>query len=197
MSKRLLINLLLFLSVNTVISQNRLGVFGGISNSVITDGFMEKVNVHADVFGLHVGILYELKMSEKIVFRPKIVYSQQGDRKKTTSNFIDNDDIDYKLDYLNIPLNFKFFQKPYIIAGPQVGYLLSTDKMSTDFGDVKNKLDVGFNLGVGYDFNKFFIELNLFQGLSTLVEIEKVTAQSIAIDGKNAVLQISIGYYFN
>lgn len=75
---------------------------------------------------------------------------------------------------MNVPLNFKFFQKPYVIAGPQIGYLSSTEKLSADYGDVKNNIDYGFNLGVGYDINNFFIELNLYQGLNTLVEIEEV-----------------------
>jgi len=177
-------------------AQNRFGVFGGLNNSVISDGFLKKTYID-DVFGLHLGVLYEYRLSEKIAFRPKIMYSQQGDRKKTSNSFIDANDIDYKLDYLNVPLNFKFFKMPYIIAGPQIGYLLSTEKLSADYGDVKNKIDYGFNLGVGYDINNFFIELNLYQGLSTLVEIEEVFTQSVAVDGKNTVLQLSFGYYFN
>jgi hypothetical protein len=194
--KVIIVSLLFILSFNFIMSQNRFGVFGGVNNSVISDGFFKKTYVE-NGFGLHLGVLYEYGLSEKIVFRPKIVYSQQGDRKKTSNSFIDSDDIDYKLDYINIPLNFKFFQKPYIIAGPQIGYLLSTDKQSADYGDVKSKVDYGLNLGVGYDINNFFIELNLYQGMNTLVEIEEVFTQSVAVDGKNTVLQLSFGYYFD
>ena len=43
-------------------------------------------------------------MLEKIDFRPKITYSQQGDREKSDNGTIDVRSVDYKLSYLNIPL---------------------------------------------------------------------------------------------
>jgi len=194
-SKITIVALFLLVSIG-VSSQNRFGVFAGLNNSSISDGFFEKVNIDGNV-SFHLGALYEYKLAEKIVFRPKLVFSLQGDREKTTNSFMDANDIDYKLTYLNIPLNFKFFNRPYIIAGPQIGFLLSTEKLSSDFGDVENDFDYGINLGTGYDFNSFFIELNVYQGFATLIQFDEVLGQSVAVDGKNTVIQLSVGYYFD
>ena len=108
-------------------SQNRFGIFGGINNSTLSDGFLEKIPI-GKAFGIHVGGLYEYHFNDKISFRPKLTLSFQGDREKTDNTFIDASSIDYNLTYLNVPINFKFFTKPYIIAGPQIGFLVSTKK---------------------------------------------------------------------
>lgn len=52
--------------------------------------------------------------------------------------------------YTNSPLNFKLLSKPYILAGPQIGFLLDTEKKEFDFGDLKS-LDYGLNVGIGTD----------------------------------------------
>ncbi len=187
---------LLFLLPLTMLSQNRFGVFAGANNSTLSDGFLEKIGVEK-ALGLHVGGLYELELSKKITFRPKLMLSLQGDREETSGNYIDASSIDYKLTYINIPLNVKFFSKPYIIAGPQIGILASTKKGERDFGEVKSDLDYGVNLGVGYDFKNIFIELNMYQGLETLIHIESSLGQSVEVDATNTVLQLSLGYYFN
>ncbi|TQD39044.1 porin family protein [Haloflavibacter putidus] len=187
---------LLFLLPITMLSQNRFGVFAGANNSTLSDGFLEKIGVE-NALGFHLGGLYELELSEKITLRPKLMLSLQGDREETSGNYIDASSIDYKLTYINIPLNVKFFSKPYIIAGPQIGILASTKKAERDFGEVKSNLDYGVNLGVGYDFKNIFIELNMYQGLETLIHIESSLGQSVEVDATNTVLQLSLGYYFN
>lgn len=176
-------------------SQNRFAVFGGINNSTLSDGFLEKVPIGKS-FGFHFGALYEYPFNEKIAFRPKLVFSLQGDREKTNNTYIDASSIDYKLTYINIPVNLKFFSRPYIIAGLQIGFLITTSKGDIDFGDVKTNLDYGVNFGLGYDINNFFVEINLYQGFATLVEIEDRFAQSVEVDATNTVFQLSLGYYF-
>lgn len=189
--------LILTLTVSlSVFSQNKFGVFAGVSNSTISDGFLGKFYLGSEMT-FHIGGLYEFELTEKIAFRPKIVYSQQGDREKNDYTFIDVRSVDYKLSYLNIPLNFKFFNKPYLIIGPQIGFLLSTDKQSLDFGDVESNIDYGANLGFGYDFKNIFVEFNIYQGMNTLIETESVNGFATGFDATNTVLQLSVGYYFN
>ncbi len=192
--KKLFITLLTLIPLLSI-SQNKFAVFGGLNSSVISDGFLEQIQ-HNGTISFHIGGLYEYEISDKLVFRPKLVFSQQGDREKTTNSFKDANDIDYKLSYLNIPLNIKIFKTPYVIAGPQIGFLLSTEKLSEDFGDIKSTFDFGINLGIGYDIKDFFIELNFYEGLTTIIELEQVETQSLSVNGKNTVLQLSFGYYF-
>lgn len=191
MKKTLLIGLILLFSFN-VFSQNKIGIFTGINGSSLSDGFLKSGYLGSNSFSFHIGGLYEFRLTEKIAFRPKLLFSQQGDRE----DFDDN--IKYETSYLNIPLNFKFFNKPYLLFGPQVGFLIDTKKKEIDFGDLKT-LDYGLNLGVGIDIKRIFIELNLYQGFNELIAVEyKQTNpfRDIDINATNTVVQLSIGYNF-
>lgn len=149
--------LLLLLTITFVNSQNNFEVFTGINLSTFGDKGLSKIGDFKST-SFHLGIAYEFSINNKISFRPKLIYSQQGDRVKNSKSFYQGNlivnrnfinGIDYKLDYINIPLNFKFFNKTYLIAGPQLGFLLSTKKIDLDFGDIDNKIDLGMNLGLG------------------------------------------------
>ena len=122
--KKIILIAILTISISSF-SQNRFGAFAGVSNSTISDGFLGKFYLGKEMT-FHIGGLYEFEITEKIAFRPKLTYSQQGDREKSDYTYIDVRSVDYKLSYLNIPLNFKFFNKPYLLVGPQIGFLLST-----------------------------------------------------------------------
>lgn len=193
--KKIILIIILIGSISSF-SQNKFGVFAGVGQSTISDGFLGKFYLGSETT-FHFGGLYELQLTEKIDFRPKITYSQQGDREKNDYGTIDVRSVDYKLSYLNIPLSFKFFNKPYLLIGPQIGFLLSTEKQSENFGDVESNFDYGANLGIGYDIKNFFVEFNFYQGMSTLIETESVNGFVTGFDGTNTVLQLSLGYYFN
>jgi hypothetical protein len=169
-------------------SQNRFGVLAGINGTSISKGFLK---TGGDLgYAFHIGALCEIELIDKIVFRPKILYSEQGDNVvKLNKFYVPSHYLDYKLSYLNIPLDIKFFKKPYIIVGPQFGYLVSTKKLNLDFGEVKNKIDFGVNLGMGYDIKNVFVELNIYQGDTEIIIINdsKLT---------NTVIQFSVGYFF-
>ncbi len=167
-------------------AQDKLGVFTGINASSLSDGLLESAYVGSNSFTLHIGAVYERKLTETISFRPKLLFSKQGDRE----DFEDN--LQYETTYINAPLTFKFFKQPYIIAGPQIGYLIDTNKGDIDYGDMQ-KFDYGVNLGLGIDVSDFFIELGLYQGLNTLIEVQD---ESRFIDTKatNTLIQLSLGY---
>ena len=93
-----------------------------------------------------------------------------------------------------MPLEFKFGTKVYFIAGPQVGYLINTEKMSGDFGEVNSELDFGVNLGGGINFSKFFIELSLYKGFSKVYEYVNEYDDTKFLT--NTLVRISLGYNF-
>ena len=149
-------------------------------------------------FGFHFGGVYEYKLNERFTFRPELILSFQGDREETDDTYLDANAIDYKLTYLNIPLNLKFFTKPYVIVGPQVGFLLATEKGRKNFGKVKTNLDYGVNFGFGYNLNhSLFMEFSIYQGVATLIKIEKNWGYASETHATNTLIQLSLGYYFN
>jgi hypothetical protein len=185
---------LLLVCTSAAFSQKNFGVFGGLNYNYLTDGHYASF-LSETSFAIHLGVVYEVKLNEKLSFRPKLMYSQQGDRKKSTIDpYFYVTKLDYKLDYINLPLEFKFGTKVYVIAGPQVGYLINTEKMSGDFGDVNSELDFGVNLGGGINFSKFFIELSLYKGFSKVYEYVNEYDDTKFLT--NTLVRISLGYNF-
>lgn len=84
-------------------AQSGFGVVGGTGLVTTSDGFLESVGFSNSV-GMHLGIFYNLEISEKFSLRPKLLYSQQGGRKDDSSGPISilGESL-YKMDYLAIP----------------------------------------------------------------------------------------------
>ncbi|KQC32182.1 hypothetical protein AAU57_01735 [Nonlabens sp. YIK11] len=175
-------------------SQDKIGIFAGASAVSLSDGILETIGITtSDSFVFHAGVNYETVVTDKISFAPKLVYSQQGDREDDVRG------IQYSTSYINAPLNFKFFNQPYILAGPQIGYLIDTDKRDRDYGDLKT-VDYGLNLGVGFDIKDFFIELNLYQGFNELIDVQfeqRDPFRDVDLQATNTVIQLSLGYNFD
>jgi hypothetical protein len=178
-------------------SQNKFGVFTGINYSYFTDGFAGQIGGE-DSIGLQIGALYEISLNDKISFRPKIIFSQQGDRTKTEYNnysSLDLTQIDYKLNYLNVPLDFKFWNKIYVIAGPQIGFLISEKYEKVFIGKVKSNFELGLNLGTGFKINKMFVEFGIYQGLGTVLNYQYQATGNI-VDVRNGMAKFTLGYNF-
>lgn len=179
-------------------SQNKFGVFTGFNYSYFTDGFAGQIGGE-DAIGLQIGALYEISLNDKVAFRPKIIFSQQGDRTKTEYNglsSIELTQIDYKLNYLNFPLDFKFWNKIYVIAGPQIGFLINQEYENVFVGKVKSNVELGLNLGTGFKINKVFVEFGVYQGLGTVVNYKYGTSGN-TVDVRNGLAKFTLGYNFN
>ena len=141
----------------------------------------------------YVGGLVEIKVSDKFVVQPELVYSSQGTTSKSDSNY------SLQLGYLNIPIMAK-----YIVAegfglevGPQVGFLIAASSKgpggSVDVKDQLSGVDFSLGFGAGYDITENF---NL--GLRYNLGLTKVNKDSVSgsSDVKNSVFQIGVGYKF-
>lgn len=184
--KRFILFFTLFLCYSSNQAQHKFGAVGGIHATTFSQGFLKSFGFHSNSFTFHLGGVYENQITDHIAFRPKLLYSQQGD----LEDF--DDKIQYETAYINVPVNFKFFSRPYLLAGPQFGFLIDTQKNAGDFGDLE-KLDYGANLGIGYDISDFFIELVAYQGLNNLIE---VNFHGRTYHLTNTTIGISLGYFF-
>ncbi len=92
---------------------------------------------------------------------------------------------------MNIPLNFKFFERTYILTGPQIGILLS-EKSNSVIRKVET-FDFGLNLGFGQKIKDFFLEINFYQGLTKFIDVR--TYNDNLGKGTNTLIQFSVGYY--
>lgn len=188
---------LLFCILATAASaQTRFGAVAGINNSFFTEGIAKGFYIEPS-FGMQFGVFAEIPLSNFIHFRPKLVYSQQGDRYRTNVYNYSGElnTIDYKLSYINLPLDFKFGKKVYAVAGPQIGILAGKQAEGIFRSPVQSDIDFGVNLAGGFAFNNLFVEAGLYQGFSTIFQYN-YNATGTRVNANNGAFKLSVGYYF-
>jgi hypothetical protein len=153
--------------------------------------------------GFQVGVVADYALTESFSIAPELLFAQRGWKAKESGLSIST-----TLNYLQLPINalYKFNiaddSKFLVFAGPYFGYGLSgTMKAKYDgesesedlkFGSDDDQLsafDFGVNVGIGYQYNKFFIKAQYNLGLGNL---SNDSDDSI----KNTNIGISIGYLF-
>ncbi|MDO5637902.1 MAG: porin family protein [Myroides sp.] len=163
------------------------------------------------MIGFHVGAFAEIKFNEQFAIQPEILYSAQGSKYEGTFN-----NVEYKYDYINVPILAKYYIVPSfaVEAGPYVGFLMSAKAEGTinymgenvsidsDEKDFSNSIDFGVGAGVSFNLeNGFFVGARYNLGLT---KIGKENSQTIggveisreALDTKNGVIQVGVGYKF-
>ncbi|MGB8491028.1 MAG: porin family protein [Bacteroidales bacterium] len=133
-----------------------------------------KINCDSRI-GFSAGMLIDYQLAKFLSIQPELSYSQKGSKFSGTGTVefegkfysVDEDWI-MQLDYIDFSIMTKISLtksniKPYIIAGPGLGYLLSSKmkvkatvegETSTDSSeaDMFRDLDYYINAGVGFDF---------------------------------------------
>ncbi|WP_290836898.1 porin family protein [Flavobacterium sp.] len=177
--------LLLISSIGSAFAQNKLNAFVGVNYSLFTKGIYKQVSGEQS-FGMNIGANYEIPLNPTIAFRPGLNFAQVGDRTKTTGYYENSiKELDTKLSYVNVPMDFKFWNKIYLIAGPQ---------LSVRVNDAPAKrAEIGFNLGTGFTINKLFFEFGIYQGLTPAME-NIVDFQTGPYDVHNGYAKFLVGY---
>jgi len=171
------------------------------------------------LIGFHVGAFAEIKFNEKFAVQPEILYSAQGAKREGTRNVMGvnvNTNTTSKIDYINVPIMAKYYIAPSfaVEAGPYVGFLMSAKTEGTinsmgenvsiesDDKDFSNSIDFGVGAGASFNLdNGFFIGARYNLGLSKVgkdntLNFGDVDINVEALDTKNAVIQVSVGYKF-
>lgn len=144
----------------------------------------------------HLGLVAEMPIFEKLYFGPEVLYSSQGSKAGDVESL--------KLDYIQIPLMARYYvsQGLNIEAGPQIGFLISSNVESqvvggnVDLNDYLSNFDFGVNFGLGYKLvNGLFIQGRYNLGLANIWDDLQV---GFIEDYKetNTVIQFSLGYMF-
>lgn len=107
--------------------------------------------------GYHIGIFG--KLGNRLYFRPELVY---------TSTKSDYDNGEFDLQKLDAPLlvGIKVLGPFSVFAGPALQYIIDSDFESLNINDIENDFSVGFNFGIGVNFNRFGIDLRYERGFS-------------------------------
>jgi len=147
----------------------RFGLKGGLNFTTLNGGDIS--NTIDSKTGYHIGAVAQFSLGS-FALQPELIYSTQG---------IDN----LNIDYLNLPVLFKlkFAKILSVEAGPQFGFVIN------DTSDIlKPKgFDLSGAVGAGVEISKFFAQIRYNFGLTDAIE---------NTDVRNAVFQVSVGYYF-
>lgn len=228
MIKKLFVILLVFGVVLSMTETNlaqktfKMGIYSGINLAgadrelLYNTTYMRNVSF-SNRMGMVFGVMAELQLAGKLYLQPEFRYIQKGGQVKNEQFFSTSltngiwrevKEVE-KLDYLEVPILFKFAFakpggfKPYILAGPTFGSLSSAEsEIETEGNDEKQNLkvkdffkssDVGVDLGVGFDYPitpkmDLFVDGRFSLGLSEIQETESAYTKY-----KNQGIQVLVG----
>lgn len=188
------------------------GVKGGLNLSTVNGGSFDSPDYRV---GFHAGVVVEFPIADIFSIQVEGLYSQQGyeisdyrdlgigypnpatPRPILGAN--DNPETEYQLDYINVPVLFKFYITEGFSAeaGPQFSFLVSEEYDNRPYEgsgdrntDIFETFDVGATGGVTFQTpSGLFASGRYTQGITDILQNsnQKIT---------NSVFQISVGYKF-
>jgi hypothetical protein len=160
----------------------RFGIMGGLQSASI------RSTISSDgKFGIHLGGVAEIPVSEQFVIRPQLLYSMKGGSSFGSS---------VSLNYIELPVHAVYKAevgngKLFGGIGPYFGFLAGATDEDGDKIDDINSFDAGFSLLGGYELTENKLAFNLFynSGLTNLN-----TGSSISVT--NGTFGLSVAYFF-
>ena len=162
----------------------------GEKNENVTKDELE----NASVLGAVVGLAFELNPGKLLVFQPEVLFSQSGGR-NTYTLLGTTTDVQYKLNYLEVPLLAKVQLGNnggegvglHLAAGPWLGYALggktkttttigssqeivTERKFTFDDEDDARRINYGLIGAAGLSFGKVALDLRYNYGLNNLLD---------------------------
>jgi opacity protein-like surface antigen len=177
---------IVFLAI-PLMAQTQLGIIGGINIANISGDVLDENNQKQSLstssrtaFGI--GGVLDLALSENVSLRFEPMYLQKGAKDEEEVEGVTVTE-KYKFTYIEVPAFIKIAfgtsnTRPYIMAGPSLGFLLSADlefdimgiSASTDLKDAMSSTDFGLGFGGGVNFQletlSIFLEARYALGLS-------------------------------
>ena len=115
--------------------------------------------------GYLLGVNYEFKFSESIRIRPGIEYALKG-----TSITINGAEANSNFDYMEIPVDLIYQAGPlHLYTGPYFAFLTSAKSGSLDLKPNYETMDIGLNVGLGFDISKIGVGAKYGFGLSNIL----------------------------
>lgn len=193
-----LITCFVFTLINAQVVQ--FGIKGGANVSIFGNNVKSKI-------GFQGGGFAKIELSDKFFLQPELLYMQQGLERDNFSLPIPGVTSlvsgNLKITYLNVPLLIKYYpyEKLFLEAGPQIGLLLSAkgnasyegNNYDLDFKDNFKNIDLGMNVGVGYDLSdKFSIAMRYNVGTTKMANTDYVAD----FYNRNSFISLSVAYTF-
>jgi Outer membrane protein beta-barrel domain len=187
----------LFFAGSTLFAQIDFGAKAGvsISNLKFSDGDADTKSLT----GLTLGAFAMYSISEQIQIHTGLIYTGKGcGFKIAAEDEFEGEDPKINISYLNIPIHGVYkipvgggFSENHVLisAGPYLGYAMSAKATPSEIGFNVNRLDLGFDVGAGFQFGKFLAQAQYSMGLSNIgADFED------SYTAKNQTISITLGY---
>lgn len=174
----------------------QIGVRGGANFATVTGDDFDDPDSRTNFYA---GFVAEVPYSERFSLQGEVYYSGQGfDIKDNGDGLFDtSDDVEYQLDYIQIPLMAKVYliKGLNVHAGPQIGFKVNEEidynggqaDISDDLSQT-NDVDFSIVAGAEYKFNSgFFVQARYNYGFTEVVE---------DYDVHNSYFQAGVGLMF-
>ena len=182
-------------STNAQDGAMQFGVKGGLNLANLSVDPGEDADA-AIKFGVGGIMLYPL--SDVLDLQVEVMYLLKGSK---------DDDLDTKVNlaYLSVPVMGRYKlgsgdadMTPYVVAGPEFGFLLSAD-VESPFGEVDIKddlksIEIAVNVGVGMTMNNMFGEVRYSLGLSDILDLDAAEGGDASL--KTNGIQAFVGMMF-
>ncbi len=191
MKTRLLTLFAALLLTQAAMAQFHLGIKGG-ANITKVEGKSFKDEFR---YGYHLGGFAEIRMGNKFVLQPEVLFNQYSTRLdsnyKNVYQDVFNSNTNIKLNYLSIPilLNYKLIGSFLSLqAGPQFGVLIDQNKTTLqNGGDAFKKGDLSMLAGVQFKVGMLRINGRYAVGLNNISDLPDDDKW------KNQGFQVSVG----
>ena len=170
------------------------GVKGGVNFATITGDDFDSPDSRTS---FHVGALAEFPMADIFSIQVEALYSGQGFKYDYEGLLGENEEVEYQLDYINVPVLAKVYvlEGLSLEVGPQFSFKVNEE---IDSDPTDNEGDTNVNEAKDFEFGvaagvTFQTQMGLFatgrynMGLTDIVD---------DVDAKNSVFQIGVGYKF-
>ena len=161
--KKLVFSLVVFFTFLSI-SSAQLGFRGGLnlakqSYTNAGSGFELQGKI-----GFLLGVNYEIGFANKIAIRPGLEYALKG-----TSITVNGADAKVNFDYLEIPVDLVYKSGSFsVYAGPYFAFLTSAESESINLKPDYSTLDVGLNVGLGFNISAVGVGAKYGLGLSNI-----------------------------
>lgn len=168
------------------------GIKGGVSLSNITYYYFSDTSSRT---GFFIGLYSEIRLSNTFSLQPEILYANHGNEAREIL-LGGSRDIDFKLDYIQIPLSLKLYLLNGFSAhvGPSFNFLLNQKVTydNTEKSDVAKNFDFSAFAGLSFKvLGDFELTARYIQGFTHALDDGNSREKA-----KNKALQFGVGYRF-
>lgn len=152
-------------------------------NSVVQQRTLPNLDLTFGGNGFHAGLYGSIVLKDKWSIQPEVMYNALGF----------NSD---RMDFISVPVLMRYavHEKVAVLAGPQVGILVSNRQPDSIPTDLYRDGDFGVNAGLSASLGRFSLDARYYYGITDVLFATAYPDGDIDGEARYRVWQFSLGY---